>query len=712
MALLLVVGLLGDEIVLVSQGSSTYEIVLPEKAPPAVHLAVRELGHFVERSTGVRLPVVTAPTPGRNHVFVGSAAGLRPEGFRIRAVGRDLHIAGDDTPGDPERIRRERPVRCGTLFGVYEFLERFAGVFFAWDDDLGTIIPARKEIRVPADVDIVQAPDWTSRTIINTPPGSTSGLFGRRLRLGASVQTDYTHNWFRILPADPAHPEYFALVGGERRTSYYLKNHGGQVCTSNPEVIERFAKAAIDAFNRNPADDVFPISPNDGKGFCECAPCRAQDPMTDRMLAFYNAVAERVARVHPSKKLGGFVYAQYARPPARARPHPNLMLTHATNSAHAQGMGWPREREDERAWTSLSGSMVKYDIYYYGDYGSLNLPAPVTAHLAEKLRAEHEAGFRGAYLYAAPAWELLGAGHYLMARLLWDRKADVPALEKRYYDTVYGAAGPDVLEYYRLLETRLRKARLEGIDRAEPIVERALGWTGEDETSAAFTIAAYAPILDAASAILDRGRALAAPERARLARLRDHHDHLAGTVRALLAAGREDNEAFRAALALREAARERLRSHAPVLAAQVDQDDAGRLELISPKGAFARMVRENAVPAGRTSLLAGPLRGGADHAVEAAVTPGGLYRLSVSQRCSGATPRYDHTREAPVIRFQGRAAAGLPKFGIPALGDSKERRVHRFVFEAPAGLRRLRMTFSFPLPGDFEVDEIALEELR
>ncbi len=722
LALLLVLAQEG----LVISAPGAYEIVREERAFPVVSLAVRELRQFVERSTGVRLPVVTEPTPGRNHVFVGSAAGLRPEGFRIRAVGRDLRIEGDDSPGDPERIRRERPVRCGTLFGVYEFLERFLGVFFAWDDDLGTIVPPRTELRVASDLDIAQAPDWATRTIINTPPGSTSGLFGRRLRLGASVETDYTHNWHRILPADPARPELFALVGGERRTSYYLKNHGGQVCTSNPEVIEHFARAAIEAFNRAPADGVFPISPNDGKGFCECAPCRALDPLTDRMLTFYNAVAERVARAHPAKKLGAFVYAQYARAPARVRPHPSLQLAHATNSAHAQGMDWAREREDERAWTALSASMVKYDIYYYGGYGSMNLPAPVTAHLAEKLRAEHEAGFRGAYLYAAPSWELLGAGHYLMARLLWDRNADVGRLERQYYDRLYGPAGPDVLEYYRLLESRLRTARLGGIGRGEPIVERALGWTGDDATSAAFTIAAYAPILDAAAAILERarGRALSRPERERLGRLLDHHDLLLGTVRALLAAGRlevgeefpaEERGRFRAALELRESARGRLKAHAPALAARIDEDDAGRLSVIRPDGALARLVREGAAPAGKT-VLAADRRvsggGGSTLALEADVRPGGLYRLSVAQRCSGARPRADHTREAPVIRFPGRAAAPLPGLGVPALEDSRESRVHRFVIQVPPALRRLRIALSFPLPGTFEVDEVSLEELR
>lgn len=759
-----------ESLVLVSGGATTYEIVRPEKAPQAVQVAVRELGHFIERSTGVRLPVATAPTPGKDHLFVGGRIeGLKPEGFRIHAAGRDLHIAGDDSPGDPEQIRRNRPTRCGTLFGVYEFLERYLSVVFAWHDDLGTIVPSRKEIRIPLPAEIVQAPDWATRTIIHSPAGATGGLFGRRLRLGASMETDYTHAWFRILPPEKhgaAHPEYFALVGGERKTSTYLKSHGGQVCTTNPEVIDLFARAAIDHFDRSPGDEVFALSPNDGKGFCECAPCRALDPpgdgdppdLTDRILTFYNAVAERVARVHPSKRLGGFVYAAYRHAPARVRPHPSLSLAHATNSAHAQGMGDAREREDERAWVSLSKDVVKYDIYYYGEYGSMNLPAPITTHLAEKLRREHELGFRGAYLYAAPSYELLGAGHYLMARLMWDRKADGEALERRYHDALYGPAGPDALEYTRLLESRLRKARLEGIDRGDPILLPLLGASGDDETSAAFTVAAYGAILEAASKILDRARsrALSDSERERLARLQDHHDLLSGTVRAIVAAGREDLEAFRAALELREAARARIRPYAPTLSADLDADDGGRLAWLSPKGALARLAREGAKPTGRAAAKCGfeelsdgdlevklraatsggarvalvsgrafggrqslrvsvPAGGEASVTLDAEVAAGGLYRLTLAHRASGVRPRYDHTREAPLVRFQGRsrkASAAFPRLGVPAIADSKEWRTFRSVLQFPPGAGSVRMTLSFPLPGEFEIDDVHLEELR
>ncbi|TWU66838.1 hypothetical protein V7x_24090 [Crateriforma conspicua] len=481
------------EIVLVRDHASDYEIVQGPNPGPVVRLAASELQEFIRKSTGVALPILKAASPEKGRVFVGAnpaskALGitpddLQPEGFHLRTVGRDIHIVGADTHGTPQIISSNYPVQCGTINGVYELLERHVGVLFAWHSELGTVVPHRDEIVLP-DLDITDAPDWHYRKLAYGPEGHEYKLFGRHLRLGSIRDTRYGHAWFRILPVEKyaaEHPEYFALVDGKRQTSHYLGHNGGQVCTSNEQVIEIFANAAIDYFNKNPTKTMFSISPNDGGGFCECEACRAldggemlaDDPekpvLTDRLLVFFNAIAERVARVHPDKLLATHVYSYYKHSPQREKVHPNLWLSHATNSAENQGRGWEAEHEHEKRWLALTKNFVKYDIPYYSR-SSLNLIAPVTAHLGEKLKAEHAIGLYGAYEYMGQSYEQLGAGHYVMAKLMWDKDADVPTLERTYYHGLYGPAGPDVVQYYHLLERRLRKVHLEGIDTDEPVV--------------------------------------------------------------------------------------------------------------------------------------------------------------------------------------------------------------------------------------------------
>ncbi len=622
----LLAGANGD-VVLVRGGESQYQIVCSEGATRVVKLAAQELQHFIEQSTGVRLPVVIQPQAGMGHIFLGpnpasaavgvGADDLEPEGFHLKTLGRDIHIVGADTDGDPRKIGFSSAVQCGTLNGVYELLERYVGVMFCWHDELGTVVPRRQEIRIP-ELDVTDAPDWSYRALPYSPAGATNALFGRRLRLGHPFTVTHAHAWFRILPVEDygqEHPEYYAEIKGERQPRYYSGHHGGQVCTSNPEVIEIFAQAAIDYFDRVPQRHMFSVSPNDGGGFCECANCRALDGgdmigperpgvpvMTDRLLAFYNAIAERLVKVHPDKLLGAYIYSYYKKPPRREKPHPNLFLVNATNSAHTHGVNWETEHEWERQWTALHERFYKYDIYYYGR-SSLHVIAPVSTHLIEKIKAEHDVGIKGGYLYIAQSYEQLGAGHYLLAKLMWDKETDARELERRYYNALYGAAGPDVLAYYHLLEDRLRKMYLDEVDVDEPAVKQLLERRSAGG-SPGCTIAAYWPILDRATRLIQQAQSgqLSELERQRLARLVDHHEFTVATVRGMIAAGRLEQQAhfnaddvamLKDAVERREAAKSRLAAYAPTLMQYLEGADKAETARVSPDGAFYQLTRSS-----------------------------------------------------------------------------------------------------------------------
>ena len=128
----------------------------------------------------------------------------------------------------------------------------------------------------------------------------------RRNRVGHSLVLSMSHNWWSIIPCDPSprdwpsylesrqpfrnHPEYYALVNGRRLMSHYGDHMGGQVCTTNPDVIRIFAETAIEHFRKHPDDPMFSISWNDGGVFCQCDRCRALDSQTD---------------AHPLGRLGG-----------------------------------------------------------------------------------------------------------------------------------------------------------------------------------------------------------------------------------------------------------------------------------------------------------------------------------------------------------------------------------------------------------------------
>ena len=125
-------------------------IVIPASASPSQRYAAEELRDFTEKTTGVRLPIATdaEPLPAKaillgetkwtaelaGRVALNAPGGglgadvknLGTDGFRL--VARPPHLL---VVGSPER---------GTLYGVYELLERFAGC--RWYASWHSVIPA------------------------------------------------------------------------------------------------------------------------------------------------------------------------------------------------------------------------------------------------------------------------------------------------------------------------------------------------------------------------------------------------------------------------------------------------------------------------------------------------------------------------------------------------------------------------------------------
>lgn len=604
-------------IMLVENGKPVHNMVClaNDKADPAAVMALKEYRDLVKKATGTEPIRVEKPQPGTPTIFFGrnpwsekagvKTEGLRPEGFRICAIGQDIHIVGRDTPGvGANRVRGSVGMEPGTLFGTYVFLERSYGMLFAWHDQLGTIVPPKQNLSV-ASFDIVDAPDNSYRQFTKSPGGMANEIFGRRLRLGHPIDVRHQHNWHRIMSPEvygKQHPEWFAEINGKRFPKHYSEKRGGQVCTSNPQVVEHFAQAAIEHFNETPNSQMFSIAANDGRKFCTCDKCMALDSgrtrpdgrriLTDRIITFSNQVAQRVAKVHPDKRLGVIVYLDYKYPPKNVKPHPMLFLVHPMNSGFSQGVAYQgdawSEAAMERGWQDAAGTFYKYDIWHY-DQTPLYMIAPVTDHLIEKCRTQQRHGIDGGYHYVAWSYELLGAGHYLLARLLWDDDFDAEAAEKQYYSALYGAAGEDVKAYYDLLEESLVRAFHEGpgVAKREPMIASMFHrYPGLNNPG--YYLAAYWPLLGRMHKAMERiysthYKKLSPEEGERLLRLIDHHNYTVHTVNAMVMMGRgligratkHDRKSFDTSKSKRDAALARIKRYRPHYVKLIAEMDAG-----------------------------------------------------------------------------------------------------------------------------------------
>jgi len=138
-------------------------IVTPDDPVLVVRRAAEELQYHLRKSTGANLGIVpeshAAAQPSRasrlpHRIYLGDCSatraagidpkGLPPAGFVIRLIRNDLFFAGHDSDGAIGSAWA--PTRHGTLFAVYEFLDRELGVRWLWPGELGEVIPARSDL--------------------------------------------------------------------------------------------------------------------------------------------------------------------------------------------------------------------------------------------------------------------------------------------------------------------------------------------------------------------------------------------------------------------------------------------------------------------------------------------------------------------------------------------------------------------------------------
>ena len=229
-------------------GQPVATLVVPDEALPVVTAAAVELQYHVARASGATLPIVkeSAGTAPSGLVFLGPcqatlALGLRleqlqPNGYFARSANGNLYLIGDDSAGDVFWVQHGNRTRVGTLFAVYDLLEKQLGVRWLWPGPLGEVIPKRDTIAVTVADATVAPPfvhtrwreggiymsgtkgwaDQKNRSIFL----NEQGKWLRRHRFAMGLNMDMAHSfttWWERFGKD--HPEYFNLLpDGTRRS--------------------------------------------------------------------------------------------------------------------------------------------------------------------------------------------------------------------------------------------------------------------------------------------------------------------------------------------------------------------------------------------------------------------------------------------------------------------------------------------------------------
>jgi len=467
-------------------GEPKAQIVIPAEATYLEQFAASELQQYIERISGARLPAVAEARPDRGlyTFFLGATNTARRAGVRTTEarVGRD----GFELRSVPNGLIVQGRHDLGTLFGVYELLERYFDVRWFMPGEIGGYVPKRDTLRM-GQVRLVFRPSFRVRWV-------GTGQWPLHQRMNAYVKAGdrevginwkwHFHTFIELIPPEryyAEHPEYFALVNGERKVTD-SRTHGNQLCTSNPDVIREVAKNLIAVLDQEPGIEIITLSPNDGGGFCECANCRALDePGRDwfgrysrRLAIFNNEVARIVRDKHPEVLIKVGAYAMYARPPLDEdyRPESNLFfqlchLYFCHNHPLGSDMCKPGETYEPSdefqpnqefeaildQWLKLSPHLFVYEYYAIGGMQRAKLPWPLVHAMRPDIPYYRDRGVEGFYTQLSEdSWHRLGLNYYVAAKLCWNADLDPDALLDDYFSKFYGPAATPMKAYFLEME--------------------------------------------------------------------------------------------------------------------------------------------------------------------------------------------------------------------------------------------------------------------
>jgi hypothetical protein len=486
------------------------EIVLSEGAPKAVLFAGEELKSLLEKRTGETIPIASVPTPGRRSLVLGvnqfsRAAGIDPatlcqDSFIIRSTGKLVFILGRDDPlADPDKaLSGNRYKQCferGTLFAVYDFLERFAGIRFYFAGKFGTFIP-KGPLFLPAEVDLFDRPDfeirrleihastWTEspdllvapRLDKNNFPGypgqihREKSLDGYRLRLQTKLLPNCHGLAYLSLDKRFAHsnPEYFALDKGNMRLTDPKRPHPFPLCFSSEvkEVVFQDAKAYLSgekAETRGIAEwhphgqsaGVFDLQPQDSFFYCQCEQCRKRktaQEISDQVWDFTIELAQRLKQEGVSGHLQAMSYTPYHLLPAREIPD-NVLVQIAVSGPWMFGLS-DNQDKTVAAWAEKTGGRVLL-WNYCGKYGKSLLPG--IPHYTPKRVGQYykniASKIAGAYMLTSGDYYIFSViNHYMFSRIAWDNFADPEEILKEYYGLMFGPAAQEMEKAFTLIE--------------------------------------------------------------------------------------------------------------------------------------------------------------------------------------------------------------------------------------------------------------------
>ena len=486
------------KLVIAKTGKANCEVVVSSNKATA--FAGQQLAFYLSKITGSPVKVVSKAS-GKVPAFILGEAGakiagadlskLDRDGFIIKTVKNNIIIAGNDDP--KALLNRIAGGERGTLYGVYEFLERFAGVRFYFPGEIGTIIPRKSDWILPG-IDLAERPDNQHRVTYCT---GLKALGNGKLnfydeKMGKDIarlskyqlreSTLHLPNCHGLATLElvrrfaKTKPEFFALRdNGKRHDGSVITRPSdveGQLCFANEELKETIFQDAKAFLSGKPSSargltrwvksrhslPFFNVMPNDSNYPCKCPVCNkaysgGKQSSSDLIWKFKTDIARKLQK----EKIPGYctmmAYSNYREIPNVDIPSNVIVMLALTGPWNELNPSQPRFYELLKNWNKKLNA--KTYLWTYTNKCSCMIPdVPNFTPRAVGAFFKKTAPWSfGAFLESETDFWLFNAmNYYVFGKVMWNVSTDVDALLDEHLKLMYGPAAAQMKEFYDTLE--------------------------------------------------------------------------------------------------------------------------------------------------------------------------------------------------------------------------------------------------------------------
>lgn len=465
-----------------------------------LNFARKELCEFVKRCCGFELPAYDGQShfislgvneKSKDLIAQYDINGLNEDGFYIVPKDGNLFIFGENEKG--------------TLFGVYEVLERYLGVRFLNSDC--EYAPKNDALEI-ADEEIKRVPYTPQRMYLSRTMYYES-LPALRYKFTGDYAIELTeegfkNKWFKGIPTShnsnlyvpydkfkDSDPEFFNTF---KYGNFRVFDAAVELCYTNGvtedgdldeskkrSVVTATVDSLMQYIEAEPHAKFFMFGRVDNAAArCHCKKCeKARNEYGDSgiMMVFMNAVIKearkRCAAMGKTfdKKMITFAYSATVNPPVKdgkpispkVVPDKDLFIRYAPIEAdYTYALNDPRQKEEVRTqiagWTLLTKNLMIWD--YNLNYNEYFWFFPSMYYIKQNLQLYYDMGMTYIMMQGAnnvpQIWhdEMKG---YVASRLFWDMSLNVQDLIKEYVTIYYGIGAQAVLELIQRMETHYAK---------------------------------------------------------------------------------------------------------------------------------------------------------------------------------------------------------------------------------------------------------------